>query len=137
MTDAGSRTDDLNVAGYGPTDIADAIFVRDGALANVSDDFHVRMRVTAEAGAGRDFVVVPDHESSERAIHAIAAGRNDEVVARLQPAVIAVIERFLGSKLQHDLSSTAGAIDIRFRKGYGVETIERLVSRLRTGRSIW
>jgi hypothetical protein len=51
--------------------------------------------------------------------------------------VIAMIERFSGSKLQQDYSSIADAIDIRFGDGYDAETIERLVSRIRTGRSIW
>jgi hypothetical protein len=34
MSDA--RSHDLDVAGYGPTDVAYAIFVRNGALADVS-----------------------------------------------------------------------------------------------------
>jgi hypothetical protein len=59
------------------------------------------------------------------------------MVARLQPAAIAVIERFFGSKLQHAHSSIADAMDARFGNGYGAETIEGLVSKLRTGRSIW
>jgi hypothetical protein len=59
------------------------------------------------------------------------------VVTRLQPAEIAVIERFLGSKLQHNRSPTADAMSTRFGNSYGVETIERLVSGLRTARSIW
>src|ERR1700751_2695947 len=57
MTDAGSGTHDLNVAGYGPNDIAKAIFARDGALADMGNDFHLQVRVTAEARAGLDFVV--------------------------------------------------------------------------------
>jgi hypothetical protein len=59
------------------------------------------------------------------------------MVARLQPATIAVIERFFGSELQHAHSSIADAMDARFGNGYGAETIEGLVSKLRTGRSIW
>jgi hypothetical protein len=52
MTDSSSRAHDLDVAGDGPADIACAVFVRDCALANIGDDFHVRVGVTAEACAG-------------------------------------------------------------------------------------
>src|SRR5262249_393536 len=104
MTDAGPGAHDLDVAGDGPADVAGTVLVRDGALADISHDLHVRVRVAAKSGAGRDLVVIPDHESAEWAILGIAVGRNDEVVTRLQPATIAVIERFLGSKLQHDHS---------------------------------
>ena len=121
MSDARSGTYDLDVAGYSPTDVAYAIFVRDGALADIGDDLHVRMGVTAEAGAGRDLVVVPDHEGAECTVRGISVGRNDEVVARLQPSAIAVIERFLGSKLQHNRSSTADSVGVRFEHGYGAE----------------
>src|SRR5882724_11243229 len=89
----------LDVAGDGLADIAGAVFVRDLALTDIGDDLYVRVGVTPEAGAGRDLVVVPDDKCAERAIFGIAVGRNDEVVARLQPAAITVIQRFIGSKL--------------------------------------
>jgi hypothetical protein len=123
VTDTGSGTHDLDVAGYGTTDVAGGIFVRDGALADIGNDFHVRVGVAAEAGPGCDLVVVPDDKGTECAIRRIAAGRNDEVVARLQPAAIAVIERFFGSKLQHDHPSIFGRGRMRFENGYGAETI--------------
>ena len=74
MTDAGPGTHDLDVAGHGATDIADAVFMRDGALADIGDDFHVGVRVTAEPGAGRDLVVIPDHEGAEGPVRRIAVG---------------------------------------------------------------
>jgi hypothetical protein len=46
------------------------------------------------------------------------------VVARLQPAAIAVIERFLGTKLQHDHSPIADTTDVHFGNGYGNGTTE-------------
>jgi hypothetical protein len=70
-------------------------FVRHGALANVGDDFHVGMGVTTEAGSGRDLIVVPDHQGAEGRIRPIAVVRHDEMMARFQPAAIALIERFL------------------------------------------
>jgi hypothetical protein len=52
VTDSGSGTHDLNVASHGPTDVAAAIFMRDRALADIGDDFHVGMGVTAEVVPG-------------------------------------------------------------------------------------
>src|SRR5260370_17591554 len=101
MTDTGTGTHGLDVAGHGPTDIAGTVFMRDGALADIGYDFHVRMRVATKTGAGRDLVVVPDHECTEGAIRRIAVSRNDEVVARLQPAATPLIAPLLGSTLQH------------------------------------
>jgi len=121
MTDPGSSAHDLDVASHGPADIAGAVFMGHRALADIGDDFHVGMGVAAKASAGRDLVVVPDHEGAEGTIRLVAAGRNDEVMARLQPAEIPVIERFPGSNLQHDLSSTSDSMDVRFGNSYGVE----------------
>ena len=71
---------------HGPADIAGAVFVRHRALADIGDDFHIGMGVMAKAGAGRDLIVVPDHQGAEGAIRLITVGRDDEVVARFQPA---------------------------------------------------
>jgi hypothetical protein len=79
--------------------------------------------VTAEAGPWRDLVVVPDHESAEGTIRFIAVSRNDEVMARLQPAEITMIERFFGSKLQHCHYSMTDPMGVRFGNGYGAEPI--------------
>src|SRR5260370_21978670 len=102
MADPGSGAHYLDIARNGPTDIADAIFMRDHALADIGDDLHVRMRVVTEACARGDLVVVPDDEGAEGAVCPIAIGRDDEVIARLQPATVTVIERFFGPELQHD-----------------------------------
>ena len=64
----------------------------DHAPANISDNLDVRVRVAAETGIGRDFVIVPDDESAERAIRGVAFGGHGEVVARLEPAVTAAIQ---------------------------------------------
>jgi hypothetical protein len=49
-------------------------------------------------------------------------------MARLQPAKIAVIERFVGSKLQHNRSSTLDSMGVRFGNGYGAGPTAGLVS---------
>ena len=74
MTDPGSRAHDLDIASDSPADIAGAVFMRDGALADIGDNFHVGMGVTAKAGTGRDLVIVPDHEGAEGTIRLVAAG---------------------------------------------------------------
>ncbi len=110
MADTRSGAHDLDIASNSSTDVAGTVFVRDRALADIGYDFHVRMRVATKAGARSDLVVIPDHEGAEGTIRRIAFSRNDEVVARLQPAAIAVIECFLGSKLQHDHSSISDSM---------------------------
>jgi len=116
MTDSGAGAHDLDIASNGPTDVAGAIFMRDRALPDIGDDFHVRVTVAAETGAGRYLVVIPDHEGPKGAIRGITVGRNYEMVARLQPAAITVIERFFGSKLQHDHSSISDSMGVRFEE---------------------
>jgi hypothetical protein len=64
MADPGAGAHHLDVALYCPTDVAGAIFVCNDALADIGDDFHVCVRVTAETRAGRDLVVVPGHEGA-------------------------------------------------------------------------
>jgi hypothetical protein len=95
MTDPGPGTHDLDVTRHGAADIAGAILVRYSALADVGNDFHVGMRVTAKAGTWRDLIVIPDHKGTKGAIRRIAVGRYDEVMTGFQPAAVTVIERFL------------------------------------------
>jgi hypothetical protein len=90
MADPGAGAHHLDVALYCPTDVAGAIFVCNDALADIGDDFP-RLRESD----GRN----PCRARSRRRSRARGRGRNDEVVARLQPAAIAVVERFFGSKL--------------------------------------
>jgi hypothetical protein len=83
MTDSCAGTHDLDVASNRSADLARTVLVRHRALADIGDDFHVSMEMTAEAGSGRDLVVVPDHEGAERTILGITVGRNNEVMTRL------------------------------------------------------
>ena len=97
MTDPRPRANNLNVARYRTADVAGAVLMRDDALPDIGDDFHVGMRVTAEAGAWGDLVVVPDHQSAKRTICRVTVCRHYKMVACFKPSVIAAIERFLGS----------------------------------------
>ena len=102
MADSGSCAHHLDVARPCAADVARTIFVRDDAVANIADDFHIRMTVPAKAGARR---ISSSFQTTRApgAIRRIAVRRNNEVVARLQPATIALIECFFGSNLQHDI----------------------------------
>ena len=114
MADPRSRAHHLDVSREDVSDVAGTVFMGDHALANISDNLDVRVRVAAETGVGRDFVIVPDDECAERAIRGVARRRHDKVVARLEPAVIAAIQSFLGPELQHFHPSTVSAIDVGF-----------------------
>jgi len=114
MADPRSRAHHLDISREDVSDVAGAVFMGDHALANISDNLNVRVSVVAETGVGRDLVIVPDDQSAERAIRGVAPRRHDEVVARLEPAVIAAIQSFLGPELQHFHPSTVSAIDVRF-----------------------
>jgi hypothetical protein len=137
MTDSGSSAHNLDVASRGPADITGVVFVRHRALADIGYDFHVGVEVAAKAHAGRDLVVVPNHEGTEGTIRLVTVGRNNEVMARPQPAAITVIERFFGSKLQQDRSSISGLIVSAFGNDYGAEPMAWLVSELGTRCSTW
>jgi hypothetical protein len=105
---------DLNVARYRAADVAGAVFVRDDALPDIGNDFHVGMWVTAEAGTWGDFVVVPDHQSAKRTICGVTVRRDYKVVACPQPSAISAIERFFGPELQHCYAPIASTVDVRF-----------------------
>ena len=70
--------------------------------------------MTAKAGPGCDLSSFQTNESAERTVRRVAVSRNDEMVACLQPSVIAMVERVLGSKLQHDHPSIVGHGGVRF-----------------------
>ena len=69
MTDACAGAHHLNVASLGTALIAQTILMGNRTLADIGDDFHVRMRMGGKAGSRRDFIVVPDPQGAE--IHAL------------------------------------------------------------------
>jgi hypothetical protein len=114
MTDPRPRANNLHVARYSAADVAGAVLVRDDALPDIGDDFHVGVWMTAEAGTRCDLVVVPDHQSAKRNICGVTVSGNCKMVACLEPSVIAAIERFVGPELQHCRSPIASTVDVRF-----------------------
>ncbi len=114
MTDPRPRANNLHVARYRAADVAGAVLVRDDALPDIGDDFHVGVWMTAEAGTRCDLVVVLDHQSAKRTICGVTVSGNCKMVACLEPSVIAAIERFVGPELQHCRSPIASTVDVRF-----------------------
>ena len=54
VADAGAGAHHLHVAGFGAAFVAQAVLVRDRALADIGDDLHVAMRMRRKAGLRRD-----------------------------------------------------------------------------------
>ena len=60
MLNAGSRTHNLNITGFGAATITQIVFMADRAAPHIGDDFHVAMAVGREPAFGDDRVIVPD-----------------------------------------------------------------------------
>jgi hypothetical protein len=111
MADAGTCAHHLDVAGFGPALVAEAVLVADGALADVGDDLHVRVRVRREPGVRGDLVVVPDPQASPAGPRRIVIAGEGKVVPGLQPAVVGAAEGREGPFLDHLSGLLRGAAD--------------------------
>ena len=58
MAHTGSGAHHLNVARAGAAGIAEAILVRDRALPDIGNDFHIVVRMFAEAASGGNTVII-------------------------------------------------------------------------------
>ncbi len=102
MADAGAGAHHLHVARDSAAFVAEAVLVRDRALADVGDDLHVGVRMRREAGVGGDLVVVPDAKRAPAHALGIVVVGEGEVVLGLQPAVVGAAEARKGTFLNHD-----------------------------------
>src|SRR6516165_2454078 len=104
MPDARSGTHHLHIAGLGSALVAEAVLVRDGALADIGDDLHVGVRVWWEAGVGGNLVVVPHPKGAPAhsgGVHVLPEGK---VVPGFQPAMIGGGELVEWSAFDHRVS---------------------------------
>src|SRR5262249_37106443 len=62
VTDPGSRTHHLYVAGLGAAFVAEVVLMGDRTLADIGDDLHIGVRVRRKPGVWRDRVVIPHPE---------------------------------------------------------------------------
>src|SRR5690606_32503783 len=88
MGDAGAGTHHLHVTRCRAAAIAQAVFVADGALAYVGDDFHVAVGMGREARVSRDAVVVPDAQLALVHARRVMVVGQGEMVMGIEPAVI-------------------------------------------------
>jgi hypothetical protein len=101
MPDSRAGAHDLDVAGFGPPDVAETVLVRHRPFAHIRDDFHVRMRVGWKACAGRDLIVIPHAQRAPAWSRGIAVVGEGKMVLGLQPAVICACEIGIWSPFNH------------------------------------
>ena len=103
MADAGAGAHHLHVASLGTALVALVVLMADGAFADVGDDFHVRMRVRREAGAGLDGVVIPHPQRTPVHARRVVVLGEGEVVLGIQPTVVGSAEAGKRATLDHGL----------------------------------
>ena len=100
---AAARAHALHITGRDAFDIAHAVFVRQFALQNVADDFHVAVAVGAKAGARGDVVFVDDTQiAPAHPLGVVVVGKRERVLA-VQPAVVGQASVFAASDVDHCL----------------------------------
>src|SRR6185437_10576583 len=88
VADAAASAHHLHVARFGSALVAETVLMRDRALADIGDDFHVGVGVRRKAGVRRDLVFVPHPKRAVTHIFRVVMAAKREVVLGLQPAVV-------------------------------------------------
>src|SRR5208282_5942385 len=101
MTDAGSGTHHLHVAGYGAALVAEAVLMGDRTLADIGDDLHVGVRVRWKPGVGRDRVVIPHSQRAPAHALGVMVVGEREMVLGVEPTVVRTAQAFEGSAFDH------------------------------------
>ncbi len=104
MADAGAGRHHLDIAGAGAALVAQTVLMRDRALADISDDFHVAVRMRRKAGARRDLVVVPHPDAAPLQPRRIVVIRKGEMVLGIEPAMIGSAEAVERTNFDHRAS---------------------------------
>ena len=86
----------LHIACAGAALIAHAVLVRDCALADIGDNFHIIVRVGAEATACRYLVIVDHPQAAKAHTFGVVIAGKAEMVASIQPAMIGVSQCRVG-----------------------------------------
>src|SRR5450432_1134894 len=74
----------------------------DRAFTDISDDFHVGVRMGGKAGVWRDLVVVPHPQRTMAHIFGVVMAAKGEVVLGLQPAMVRAAELCERSEFDHE-----------------------------------
>jgi hypothetical protein len=109
---AGAGTHYLNIASLGAALVAQTVLMRDGALADVSDDFHIGVRMRREAGVRRDLVVIPNPQGTVAHIIGVIVTAEREMVLGLEPAVVGATKLVERSKFDHDEISVGDVLEV-------------------------
>jgi hypothetical protein len=104
VANAGARAHALHVARPDHGAVAHRILVRQRALEDVADDFHVAVAVGAEALARLDAVFVDDTQRPEAHVPGIVVVRERKSVEGLEPAVLGQ-PAFLAAANLHGVAS--------------------------------
>ncbi len=107
MPHAGAGAHPLHIAG--PDDrcrgaLTDAVLVRELAIENIGDDFHVAMAMCPKSRARRNPVFVDHAQGSEAHVIRIPIVGKRETVKRLQPAVIGIAAFVAAANAEHEVS---------------------------------
>ena len=90
MSNAGASGHYLYFSRFGDTLISQTIFMSNGSLADISDDFHIPVGVHGETGSGLNAVIIPDNEWWISIFFRMVIIRKIEMVMGIQPAVVVV-----------------------------------------------
>src|SRR5690606_10718805 len=116
VADAVAGAHHLHVARLGAPAVAEAVLVRDRALAHVGHDLHVGVPVRREAAARLDLVVVPHAQAAPAHARGIVVVGEREVVAGAQPAEVGGAELREGPSLDHRLLLSPAGREPRARQ---------------------
>src|SRR3546814_11038330 len=98
MTHAGPGTHDLDIARLGSPCVAQAVLMRNGALTDISDDFHVLVGMPRETAAGGNLVIIPNPDCAPTHARRITIIRKRKMLPCLQPTMIRSEERRVGKE---------------------------------------
>ena len=87
---ASTRTHALHMAGRNALHVAHAVLVRQIAGQNITDDFHVTVRVCAKAGPRGNPVFIDHPEIAPGHVQRVVIPGEGKAVKRLQPAMVGV-----------------------------------------------
>ena len=90
MSNAGASGHDLYFPRSSDTFIPKAVFVSDGTLADIGDDFHIPVGMHGEASSGLNAVIIPNYEWWISGFIRIVVFSKIEMVMGIQPAVVVV-----------------------------------------------
>src|SRR5215472_16446146 len=88
MRHAGARAHVLHVAWTNDRAVTHAVFVSEGTLENISDDFHILVRMSWEAATARDAVVVHHAQGAELHVFQVKIVGEGKGEAGVEPAVV-------------------------------------------------